>query len=98
VLIGTLLTKKEKDEMITFMCKNKDVFAWSHKDIPGVDLEMAVHSLNIDPKYQPVRQKKQRFAPERNKTVSDEVDRLLETDAIEPWNDDSDWMDMADRV
>ena len=64
VLIGTLLTKKEKDDIMTFLCKNKDVFAWSHRDIPGVDLEMAMHNLNIDPKYLPVRQKKRRFAPE----------------------------------
>ena len=84
MLIGTLLTKKEKDDMMAFLRKNKDVFAWSHRDIPGVDPEMAMHSLNIDPKFPPVRQKKRRFAPERNKIVSDEVDRLLETDAIEP--------------
>lgn len=70
--------------MITFLHKNKYVFAWSYKDIPGVDPETAVHSLNVDPKYPPVRQKKRRFAAERNKIVSDEVDRLLETDAIEP--------------
>ena len=84
MLIGTLLTKKEKDDMMTFLRKNKDVFAWSHRDIPGVDPEMAMHNLNIDLKYPPVRQKKRRFALERNKIVSDEVDRLLETDAIEP--------------
>ena len=84
VLIGTLLTEKEKNDLITFLRKNKDVFAWSHIDIPGVDPEMATHNLNIDPKYPLVRQKKRRFAPERNKIVSDEVDRLLETDAIEP--------------
>ena len=50
VLIGTLLTKKDKDEMMTFLRKNKDIFAWSHRDIPRVDPEMAMHSLNIDPK------------------------------------------------
>ena len=44
--------------MMTFLHKNKDVFAWSHRDIPGVDPEMAMHNLNIDPKYPPVRQKK----------------------------------------
>ena len=45
---------------------------------------MAVHKLNIDPGYPLVRQKKMRFTPERNKITSDEIDRLLEIDAIDP--------------
>ena len=58
------MTKKEKNDLITFLHKNKDVFSWSHRDIPGVDPKMAMHNLNVDPKYPPVRQKKRRFAPE----------------------------------
>ena len=45
---------------------------------------MAMHQLNIDPRYPPVRQKKRGFALERNKIVNDEIDRLLEIDTIEP--------------
>lgn len=84
VLVGTQLTKEEKNELISFLRENKDFFAWSHKDIPGIDPSAAEHKLNIDPRYPPVRQKKRRFAPERNKIVSEEVDRLLEINAIEP--------------
>jgi len=84
VLVGTLLSKREKDELIAFLCKNKDIFAWSHRDIPRVDPSMAEHKLNIDPRYPLVKQKKRRFALERNKIVSNEKDRLLEMDAIEP--------------
>ena len=84
VLVGTLLTKKEKDELMTFLQENMDIFTWSHKDIPRVDLSMVVHRLNIDRKYPSVRQKKRRFSLERNKIVSDEINRLLVTDAIEP--------------
>ena len=78
------LSKKEKEELVAFLNENNDALAWSHKDIPRIDPSMAEHKLNIDPKYPPVRQKKRRFAPERNKIVSDEVDRLLETDTIKP--------------
>lgn len=84
VLVGTQLTKEDKDELISFLKENKDVFAWSHKDIPRIDPSVAEHKLNIDPRHLPVRQKKKRFAPERNKIVSEEVDRLLEINAIEP--------------
>ena len=86
LLVSTLLTKEENDQLMVFLCKNKDIFAWSHRDIPGIDPSMAEHQLNIDKRYLPVWQKKRRFALERNKIISDEIDRLLETDAIEPYH------------
>ena len=53
------------------MKKNKDVFAWLYKDILGVDLEEANHCLNLDITYPPVKQKRRKFALERNKIVND---------------------------
>ena len=66
--------------------RNSDIFAWSDRDIPGVNPEKAEHCFNINPVHPPVRHKQRRFAPERNKVISDEIDRLLEIDAIEPWS------------
>ena len=57
VLVGVQLTEIEKKEMIECLKRNKDVFAWSHKDIPGVNPEEAEHCLNIDLSHPPVRQK-----------------------------------------
>ena len=68
---------------MAFLRGNIDVFAWSHKDMPGIAPEHVVHSLNIDPAFLPVHQKQSRFAPERDKGINDEVDRLLEIEAIE---------------
>ena len=64
VLVGTLLSKEKKDELVAFLRKNKDVFAWSHKYILGIDPLMAKHKLNIDLRYPPMRQKKRRFTLE----------------------------------
>jgi hypothetical protein len=33
VTIGALLTPEEENELISFLNKNKDVFAWSTKDL-----------------------------------------------------------------
>ena len=84
VMVGAQLTKVERERVAKCLEKNKDIFNWSHKDIQGVNPEEAEHCLNIDPSHPPVRQKQRRFAPERNKVISDEVDRLLEIDVIEP--------------
>lgn len=54
VLVDTQLTKMEKEELIRFLKENKDVFAWSHKDIPDIDPSVTEHKLNIDLTYPPV--------------------------------------------
>ena len=68
---------------MSFLKSNMDVFAWSHRDMRGIALEHAMHSLNLDPAFPPIRQKQRKLAPECDKAINDEVDRLLEIWAIE---------------
>ena len=42
-----------------------------------IPLEIITHRLNINPNVKPVRQKKRPFAPERQKIIDEEVDKLL---------------------
>jgi hypothetical protein len=37
VVIGAYLSSEEEKELVEFLNKNKDVFAWSAKDLQGVD-------------------------------------------------------------
>ena len=43
----------------------------------GIDNEVIEHKLNVDPTKKPVQQKRQVFAPEWNKVVMEEVEKLL---------------------
>ena len=43
----------------------------------GVPRELAEHTLNIDPKFKPVRQFLRRFNEERQKAIGQQVARLL---------------------
>ena len=45
--------------------------------MPGVPRELAEHTLNIDPKFKPVRELLRRFNEERRKAIGEEVARLL---------------------
>ena len=45
--------------------------------MPGVPRELAEHTLNIDPKFKPIRQFLRRFNEERRNTIGEEVARLL---------------------
>ena len=58
------------------------MFAWSYKDMPGIDPEVIVHQLNVDPSHKPVRQKKRSFNPERYKVIEEEVEKLLKVGFI----------------
>ena len=46
-------------------------------DIPSIPSKIMTHRLNINPNVKPVRQKKWSFAPERQKAIDEEVDKLL---------------------
>ena len=67
---------------MTFLKENQDVFAWSHKDMPGIGLSIIVHRLNVSPSSPPIQQRKRVFAQERDKTIAEEVQKLLDADFI----------------
>ncbi|KAJ9542423.1 hypothetical protein OSB04_028929 [Centaurea solstitialis] len=48
----------------------------------GIDPSIISHKLNVDPTFKPIKQKRRKFAPERNKVINDEVDNLLKTGKI----------------
>jgi hypothetical protein len=50
VMIGSHLSPEEEKELIEFLNKNKDVFAWSAKDLQGVDRDIIEHTLDTDVK------------------------------------------------
>ncbi|GKV43086.1 hypothetical protein SLEP1_g50424 [Rubroshorea leprosula] len=46
--IGTWLNPKEKAELITFLRTNKDVFAWTSADMPGIPTLMCIDYTNLN--------------------------------------------------
>ena len=62
---------------VEFIRENWDIFAWKPSDMPGVPRELAEHTLNIDPKFKPVKQFLRRFNEERCKAIGAEVACLL---------------------
>ena len=60
--MGMLASPLICQDLATFLRMNQDVFAWSHKDMPGIDPSVIVHKLNVNPASLPIRQKKRVFA------------------------------------
>jgi hypothetical protein len=62
--------------------KNKDVFAWSAKDLQGVDRDIIEHTLETDEKITPKKQKLRKMFEEKVKAVEAEVQWLQDTKMI----------------
>ena len=71
--IGASMKEKAKKDLVQFLKKNTDVFAWSHNDMPGIDPSVITPRLSVYPSSKPVRQKKKVFAPERDNAIRKEV-------------------------
>ena len=74
--VGADLKEKTKQDLIRFLKKSIDVFAWSHEDMPGIDPNVITHRLNVYLSSKLVRQKKRVFAPERDNAIKEEVQKL----------------------
>ncbi|XP_063948099.1 uncharacterized protein LOC135152193 [Daucus carota subsp. sativus] len=81
--VGASLPEDMKSEFVKFLRNNRDVFAWTAADMPGIDPLFMTHTLNVSPDRKPVKQKKRSFAPERQEAIKQEVDKLLEAGFIE---------------
>ncbi|KAL2246197.1 UNVERIFIED_CONTAM: Retrovirus-related Pol polyprotein from transposon [Sesamum indicum] len=53
------------------------MFAWDPSDIRGIDPEVIVHRLKVNPSVRPVQQKKRTFGGEKNNIIKEELNKLL---------------------
>ncbi|GKV12017.1 hypothetical protein SLEP1_g23223 [Rubroshorea leprosula] len=80
--IGTQLSPKERAELIAFLQANKDVFAWTSADMPGIPTSVSQHKLSTNSLKKPVAQKRCLFGGERLKVIKEEVEKLLQADFV----------------
>jgi hypothetical protein len=69
VTIGAYLNPEEEKGLIQFLNKNKDVFAWSAKDLQGVGRDIIEHALETDEKIVSKKQKLRKMSEEKVKAV-----------------------------
>jgi len=73
VIISATLSCEEGKELLDFLNKNKDVFAWSAGDLRGVSRDIVEHHLDIRPGVKPKKQKPRKMSDEKNAAVKAEV-------------------------
>ena len=51
--VGSQLPQSEREELVQFLKRNIDVFAWNAYEAPGVDPDFICHHLNVNPMMTP---------------------------------------------
>jgi hypothetical protein len=82
VCIRVEISPQEQVELLQFLDKNIDVFAWSTSDLIGVSREVIEHKLQVNPNAKPKKQKLGKMLEENIEAVKDEVQRLLDAEFI----------------
>ena len=72
----------EKEELIVFLRKNVDVFAWSAYEAPRVDPIFIFHHLDVNSSVTPKKQPPRRSSKEHSDAVKKEVIKLKQAGAI----------------
>ena len=80
--IGTQLPPQKKEELVEFLKRNIDVFAWDACDAPGIDSAFICHHLNVNPSITPKKQPPRRPSREHADAIKDEVMKLKRVGAI----------------
>ena len=67
--VGSQLPQQEREELVEFLKRNIDVFAWNTYETPGVDPDFICHHLNVNPLVIPKKQLPRRPSKEHAEAV-----------------------------
>lgn len=56
-LVGSSLNSEEREEIVSFLRANIDVFAWKLNEMHGIDAKVICHKLHIDKNFKPMKKK-----------------------------------------
>jgi hypothetical protein len=67
------MSTEEQVELLHFLDKNNDVFAWSTSDLVGVSREVIENKLQVNPHVKPKKQKLRKMSEEKIKAGKAEL-------------------------
>ena len=77
-----MTASQEREELIKFLRKNVDVFAWNAYEALGVDPTFICYHLNVNPSVTFRKQPPWRSSKDHSNAVKDEVMKLKQAGAI----------------
>ncbi|XBI11942.1 hypothetical protein VPH35_138889 [Triticum aestivum] len=80
--IGAGLPSDQEEALVSFLCKNKDVFAWEPKDLVRIPRGIIEHHLRVCPNVCPAKQKVRRESTEKHSFIVQETRKLQDAGVI----------------
>ena len=80
--IATDLSQEEEALLISMLKKYKDVFAWSYKDLKGVDPAICQHIIPMREDAKPSKQRPYIYNENFANKIKKEIDKLLDAELI----------------
>ena len=80
--VGAQLPPQENEELIEFLKRNIDMFAWNAYEALGVDPSFICYHLNVNPSITPKKQPSRRSSKDHFEAVKDEGMQLKQAGAI----------------
>ncbi|XP_039686840.1 uncharacterized protein [Medicago truncatula] len=78
IKIGASLEASVKKKIIELLREYDDIFAWSYKDMLGLDHDVVEHRLPLKPECPPVKQKLRRSHPDMALKIKEEVRKQID--------------------
>ncbi|XP_069145633.1 uncharacterized protein [Solanum lycopersicum] len=83
VKISTHLNETQKESLVHLLAGYNDVFVWEVGDMQGLSTDIVAHKLPINPGFEPVKQKTQKFKPELSLKIKEEITKQIESQLVE---------------
>nr|KYP68692.1 Transposon Ty3-G Gag-Pol polyprotein [Cajanus cajan] len=80
--LGSQLSETDSNKVKRAVRDNKDLFAWTASDMPGIDPKFLCHRLAVCRDARPIAQKKRKMGDEKRKVTNVEVQKLLQAEFI----------------
>ena len=90
--VGAQLPPQEEEELVEFLKRNIDVFAWDVCNAPGINPIFICHHLNVNPSITPKKQSPRRSSREHANAIRDEVVKLKRAGVIKEVFTPSGWL------
>ena len=82
IFISESLSPSDKEDLIRLIQGYIELFVWNYDDMPGLDPQVAMHRLNINPNAKPVKQQQRRFRSEIIEAIKLEVKKLIDSSFV----------------
>lgn len=84
IFVSSSLSPEKREQLLKLISRYSDVFAWSYKEMPGLDPDLVSHYLDVFPNSKPIKQAARKYHPDLEEKIKEEIEKLQQAGFIRP--------------